>query len=521
MRAIAVIVLIISVIIPIKHLLHMFQQNRYEVGRMVKWLKDNIGDEVKRMAPYTGAMILLVILGFFAPDTATVLALVVSVLWSLYSIKAESKRSYIKPLVYTARVKRQMITIYVINALFIVCLVVGWGIRIPIACLIVPLMNYIWLFVMHFFNLPIEEMVKNKYLNEAKKILADRSDLIKIGITGSYGKTSSKNIIQEVISDRYFSLMTPGSYNTPMGITRTIREMLKPLHQVFVCEMGADHVGDISYLCDFVKPTIGLVTSIGPQHLQTFGSQENIINEKMQMIEKLPPNGVGIINNDNDFIRNYQVKNTCKLVSYGMDHEADYMAYDVSFGPTGSTFKVKGEGEEYEFETKLLGRHNVDNILSAIVIGRQLGVTWKDLQKAVKRVKYVEHRLEIKKINGLTFIDDAFNSNPVGSAMALEVLSSMPGKRFIVTPGMIDLGERQDEFNKEFGKKMKGCADEVILVGEKQTQAIVQGLKEVGFDEEHLHVCKNVKGAFALVYQMADETSTILLENDLPDAFNV
>ena len=155
------------------------------------------------------------------------------------------------------------------------------------------IMSYLFVYPWSLITMPMEEGIKNRYENDAREILkGDNDSLLKIGITGSYGKTSTKNIINDIIADNMYTLITPASYNTPMGITRTVREMLKPTHEVFVCEMGADKVSDISYLMDFVKPKYGVVTSIGPQHLNTFHNIDNIIKEKMQEIEMLPPDGV-------------------------------------------------------------------------------------------------------------------------------------------------------------------------------------------------------------------------------------
>ena len=224
---------------------------------------------------------------------------------------------------------------------------------------------------------------------------------------------------------------------------------------------------------------------------------------------------------DNEYIRNYHVKNNCQLVTYGIYHDADYQACDIVYSPKGSKFNVLYDGVKYPFETKLLGEHNIMNILAAIAIARYLGVDFDKLASSVKNVQYVEHRLEVKKINGYTFIDNAFNSNPSGASMSLKVMSMMPNKRFIVTPGLIDLGDKQDEINKDLGKQMKDQVDVVILVGPIQTKAIYDGLSESGFDMNNVYVTKTVKEAFALVYQLADTKDTILLENDLPDAFNV
>ncbi|MBR4421184.1 MAG: UDP-N-acetylmuramoyl-tripeptide--D-alanyl-D-alanine ligase, partial [Erysipelotrichaceae bacterium] len=281
-------------------------------------------------------------------------------------------------------------------------------------------------------------------------------------------------------------------------------------------------VGDISYLMDFVRPQYGVVTSIGKQHLNTFHDLDNIIFEKMQEVELLPLDGVAFLNNDNEYIRNYRINNRCKVVRVATEgNEADYVAKDLKYSKDGSAFTVQIDGRNYKFTTSLLGRHNITNILLGIAIARELGMDIRTIQKNVSNVKQVEHRLQVKKISNFTFIDDAFNANPEGSKNALDVLAMMPGKRIIVTPGMIDLGSAQSEINQEFGRSMLEKADEVILVGEKQTEPILAGLKEVSFPMEHVRVFKTINEALAYVYQHFSSADTILLENDLPDAFNV
>ena len=509
-----------AMVIPTKRALHMFQQNRYEFGRYTSWIKDTLSREKSSLILMAVCVIVSGVFGLLVKGTAGKIVLIVlSLLAAVYLFLQEKKKTYIKPLVYTARVRRQIAVTVILSALCIALLLVLKADFLALfAGVVLP---WLLIYPMALITSPMEAAIRNRYLNEAKQILKDHSDLIKIGITGSYGKTSTKNIMQAMISEAYNSLMTPASYNTPMGITRTIREMLKPIHKVFICEMGADHVGDITELMNFIHPSIGVVTTIGPQHLATFGSQENIIKEKMQMIELLPADGIGIVNYDNELIRSYQIKNHVKVVTYGIHYEnADYRAVDITYHRNGSSFTVVNNGEEIRIETRLLGEHNIQNILSAIAAARYLGVDWKVIQRAAKTMKQVEHRLEMKTINGRRFIDDAFNSNPSGSAMALQVLKNMSGKRLIVTPGMIDLGKAQDEINREFGKKMKGCADIVILVGKSQTKPIYEGLEESGFDMDQVFVFDTVKEALAYVYMTTDGEDTILLENDLPDAFN-
>lgn len=509
-----------ALLIPTKHALHIFQQNRYEIKRLNEWIKENFAFNVKHSLICIVICIVACVLSIVLKNEGgSIGQICMLVILSIVLYANEKKQNYIKPLVFTPRVIRQCVVMAVLSLVVVVVFLLND--LDPCMCIVAYFLPWILLYPMSIITSPMEAMIRQSFMNDAKNILESHGNLIKIGITGSFGKTTTKNIMQAMVSEQFNSLMTPASYNTPMGITRTIREMLKPIHQVFVCEMGADHVGDIEELMNFVHPTIGVVTSIGPQHLNTFGSQENIVNEKMKMIEMLPEDGFGVLNYDNPFIRDYKIKHSIQTVTYGVkSKDTDYTVEDIHYTQTGSSFVVCYKDERVPMETKLLGELNILNILSAVAVARHLGVEWSVIQRAVKQMKQVEHRLELKKINGYRFIDDAFNANPTGSSMALEVLAMMPGKRIIVTPGMIDLGEKQNEINEHFGTLMKGKADIVILVGKNQTKPIYDGLKKSGFDMDQVIVLDKVKEAFTYIYTHASIADTILLENDLPDAFN-
>jgi UDP-N-acetylmuramoyl-tripeptide--D-alanyl-D-alanine ligase len=509
--------------VPGKHALHMYQQNRYELGRYLQWFSASLRTSILSIirSLLVGLVLSLIIIFFELPGQLLTLALIY--LFAIFSLKQEKRKPYIKPLKVTARVKRQIVLMVLLTLVFVYYLVAYYSLS-PLPLLAMMYENsivHLMLILMAVITEPIEALIKRFYVELAKRELRKHHNLIKIGITGSYGKTSSKNILDEILSEEYYVLATPASFNTPMGITITIRQQLKNLHEVFIVEMGADKVGEINTLTKFVRPQYGIVTSIGPQHLATFKSINNIIKEKMKMIENLPQDGVGVLNFDNDYIRHYKIQNTCRIITVGIESmDVDFRAIDITYTPEGSGFNVQSEDGSIPFKTRLLGKHNVSNILVAIAVGRALRLPWDKLQKAVANVNYIEHRLQLKKINGLTFIDNAFNSNPEGSRMSLEVLKMMPGKRFIITPGMIDLGNQQKMYNSEFGKTMKDCADVVILVGKNQTRPIYEGLKESGFEMENVFVFTTVKEAFAYVHKHASSKDTILLENDLPDAFS-
>ena len=368
--------------------------------------------------------------------------------------------------------------------------------------------------------MPLEKQIQNMYIKEAKQLLQQHQSLHVIGITGSYGKTSVKHILYHLIAQQYYTLMTPHSYNNKMGITLTIRKQLQSLHEVFLCEMGADHIHEIYALMQFVKPSWGIVTAIGPQHLSTFQTMEHIVHEKMQAIECLPKDGIGFLNIDNARIREYPIQNTCRIVTYGTHADADYRIKDIVYSKQGASFKIHVEGVDYAFHTRLLGKHNVVNITASIAVAHCLGIKLSMLQELTRQLPYVEHRLQLRPTPSYTMLDDAYNSNVEGAACALEVLAMMEGKHIVVTPGFLDMGDMEEDAHIRLGKQLAKAADEVILVGRHQSEHIVKGLRQARYDSRHIYVCENIQEAFDLLDRLASKDSVVLFENDLPDAFN-
>ncbi len=505
----------------LEHALLVFQQNRYGLDRYTKWLLDFKNIRVNAYFTYAAiAFIAEYLFTTYIRDIDGLMVTLVTIVMAIVLLYRETKKTYIKPLVYTDRVKRQVVCIGILDVGYILILM-NLGVDAMIMAVLVPIISWLLIYPMALITSPIETTINKGFENEARAILERSPELKKVAITGSYGKTSTKNVLNAILDKKYYTLMTPASYNTPMGITRVVRENLKPYHEVFLCEMGADHVDDIRYLMDMVRPDIGILTSIGPQHLNTFGSIDNIIKEKCKVIEMLGSDGIGIINMDNEYIRGHNFHTKAKLIKIGIDSEdVDYRAYDVNYDKDGSSFKVMIDGEEALFTSSLLGKHNITNILLGIALGHELGIPANDIRGAVEELKPIEHRLQTRSINGYHFIDNAFNSNPVSSRLSLDVLSAMPGKRIIITPGLIDLGKDEYRYNKEFGMYMQNRADHVVLVGQNRAKAIVEGLKESGFDMAEVKVVSNIYEAFEHVYQNFTKDDTILLENDLPDVFS-
>jgi len=322
---------------------------------------------------------------------------------------------------------------------------------------------------------------------------------------------------------KFNSFATPKNFNTPYGLIRSINNYLDKFNDIFIAEMGAFKVGEIKKNCDLVHPKYGILTTIGEAHLESFGSRENIQRGKFELIESLPSDGIAILNGDDEYQRSYKLRNNCCVCWIGIDsNNLDCKATNIKLSGSGTTFDVifKDDNNIYSFNTKLLGKHNIYNILAGIMLGKKLGMSITDLQRGVSSINTIEHRLELKKYGNINLIDDAYNSNPVGSKMALDVLNLMNGKKIIVTPGMIELGDKQYELNCKFGEYISEVCDYVILVGEVQTKPIYDGLLKSKYKKENIYIINDVKDAFPLMNKLADNNTYVLLENDLPDLFN-
>ena len=368
---------------------------------------------------------------------------------------------------------------------------------------------------------PVEKNISDSYINEAVKILRGMPRLKVVGITGSYGKTSTKHFLKRILDEKYSVTMTPGSFNTTMGVVRTIREYLRPYDQIFIVEMGAKQPGDIKEICELVKPRYGILTAVGEQHLESFKNVENIRKTKFELIDSLPSDGLGILNNDFPQIEKTEVGNV-KTERYGVSNQnSDWKAYDIRYSTRGTTFKVAGPGIEMNLETKLVGEGNISNLLGSVAMAYELGLTVQEISRGVKEIEPVEHRLSMKRTaNGIIILDDAFNSNPAGAKMALDVLRLIDGERkIIVTPGMIELGEKEYELNKEFGRMISKSADIAIVVGSYNRESICEGLTEEEMADSSIRIAGSFSEAQIILSEMMKPGDVVLYENDLPDTF--
>ncbi|MBO5414371.1 MAG: UDP-N-acetylmuramoyl-tripeptide--D-alanyl-D-alanine ligase [Bacilli bacterium] len=523
----------IACIYKTKISLHMLQQNLYnENNRYLKWVVKNYKNFIsfEILAIILSIVLAFVVLGMEYISTAILIMLIIIYLYVAYKTRDSIKNSQQKkPLVVTKRVKRLIITTTLLYLIPLVLLFLNLDSiiyvyqMIFILALMIYLNNFV-VFMACIINHPYERGVYYYYKNKAQSTLKNMPNLKIIGITGSYGKTSSKNILSDILNIKYNALPTPKNLNTFNGLIMTVNNHMDKFCDVFIAEMGAYVKGEIKGLCNLVHPKYGVLTSIGTAHLESFGSEENIQAGKFELIESLPSDGVGVLNGDDPKQVSYNLKNDVKILWIGIDNkDVDVRAVDIKCNNKGTTFKVvfKDDKKKYEFQTRLLGKHNVYNILAGLALGYEFGITIPELQKAVAGVRAVEHRLELKRLNGFYMIDDAYNSNPVGAKSAVEVLGMMPGIKVVVTPGMIELGSEEARYNKEFGSQIAEVADYAVLIGENHTKPIYEGLINNGFDKDKIIVYNDVRDAYKFISTLIGKKEVYaLFENDLPDTYN-
>ena len=375
-------------------------------------------------------------------------------------------------------------------------------------------------------TLPWEEAVAKRFLAEAQRRMGTYHGRV-LGITGSYGKTSMKYVVGDLLAARYRVFKTPAGVNTTMGITRIIREELKDSHEVFVVEMSAYGPGEIREVCDLVHPSLGILTAVGVQHLERFGTPERIAEAKYELIDALPSGAPAVINADDPICLRLAQRARAegkRVVLYGMDEgvkDLNVRGTEVTVDARGSRFRVvTPDGQTEIFNTKLLGRWNLSNILGGIAAALEWGVPLSAMKAAVAALVPAPKRLEIREEGGVIRILDVANANPRGAEMALEVLAQFSGgSRILITPGMVELGPIQAEENRRFGEKAAAVCDYVVLVGPEQTRPIRQGLVGGGFPAERVLTARRTDEVADLLAGIVRPGDVLLYENRLPDTY--
>ncbi|MAU10794.1 MAG: hypothetical protein CL607_13300 [Anaerolineaceae bacterium] len=521
-----------------------FQIEEYQSLRYLRWFSQHR----EHWSIWSiGAAAVGIVLAFFTdsiPGQQNLLPFVFAAIAAIIAIWPQNEGEIKKAFVRTQRATRLLgaafviATIVLVNALIVagnlsldssrsetaVGTLVGLGLFV-----LAPF----WLVLGNLAMKPVESFMRQRFLNQAKRIMVDINPRV-IAITGSYGKTTTKNFVRDILNGRFKAYATPKSYNTLMGVSLAINRDLADDYSIdyFVAEMGMYVPGEIRELCKFTPPDVSIVVEVGPQHLERAGSMEAIANAKYEIIEGLQPDGVGIFNWDNDYIRAmYERGYPATRIAITQQLTPDeakaksirLVASDVSENAAGLSFTVwDTETDQSEtFTTPIVGLHNVTNLLLATAVALYEGMSLSDVAYRVRTLQPTESRLvQQTTASGITIINDSYSTNPIGAISALRVLGmNQQGRRVLITPGMVELGDVQDAENHKLGVAAAAYATDIILVGERQTQAIQAGIKQTDFPQDRVLVVDELGEATAWYQTNLRPGDTVLFLNDLPDTY--
>jgi UDP-N-acetylmuramoyl-tripeptide--D-alanyl-D-alanine ligase len=500
--------------------LQMLQQNSYFGVRYFKWLKESYS------LPLCLSSFVFCLSSYFYLNNVFILQLILfsALLIVRIFLAVKTHKKSIKKLVVTARVKRLFAAEILVLLSLITFSQIFYNTMLSeillILCFMLSSISPLLVYLALILTKPIEIAFSNYYINDAKKILRSHKNLKVIGITGSYGKTTTKFILNRILSEKFNTVCTPQSFNTPMGVVRTVREKIRPQTEVFICEMGAKNVGDIKEICLIAKPELAIITSVGKQHLDTFKSEDNVFKTKFELYDFVKhAGGKTFVNLDSEGIKTRLDTTKEGIVPFG--NGTEYFADNISYGEFGSSFDLNLAGDKITVRTALLGTHAVADIVSAAAIAHTLGVSAEDIRFAIASLKATEHRLELKPFkNNSLLIDDAYNSNPEGCLEAVRVLSHFENrKKVIITPGLIELGSKEYECNYNLGLEAAKHCDIIILVGKNRSKPMMDAIATTDFPKDKVFVASSFREAMEIYMPFCDNTSIVLLENDLPDNY--
>lgn len=495
--------------------LHLFQQEEYDGSRFVRLIMENrVVDTRLSLALFLSGVLWFVLSGLLSL-LITCLCFAVIVI-----LEADPRNASKKKLVMTQRARR----IYFVALLIMLVMGLWW--------FVFPL-PWIWIvnvqavpFILIIANAvlqPYESSVQNKFWQEAHKKLVDLDPKI-IGITGSFGKTSVKHILGHVLKTQAPTLITPGSVNTPMGITRIVREQLDETHKYFIVEMGAYGPGSIERLCRLAPPDMGVITAIGQAHYERFKSLDTVAEAKFELAESVTNSGGTMIVHDSclriPYARQKVDEKPAQFVICGEGGGVHAMEIrSVSQTPAGLEVRIAWKNTPYTLNVPLFGLHHGHNAALVFATAATLGIPPENIVAALKSVPQITHRLEVKKQgDGTILIDDAFNSNPEGFRSALDVLAAMQGRKILITPGMVELGEAHEEEHEKIGLRAGEVCDTAVIVLPERIPTFIKGFRSTANGKALIEVA-SFKEASEWLDRNKQPGDAVLIENDLPDIY--
>ena len=307
-----------------------------------------------------------------------------------------------------------------------------------------------------------------------------------IAVTGSSGKTTTKDIIAAVLGSRYRVFKTPGNLNSQLGVAEALFSLEKE-HDAAVLELGMNRTGELDRLARLVRPSVGVITNVGPAHIEFFDSIEGIARAKGEILDHLPPDGTAVLNADDPLVMAESGRSKAQLITFGRSSGADIRLASARTELSGSSFTLSdGSG----FRINLMGEHQVMNALAAMAVGRLFGIADETMASALEEVTPTAMRMEYRQMGGVHLINDTYNANPSSMKAALRALAPTRGRKLAVLGDMLELGEMGMEAHREIGRQAAGVADMIITVGE-QARAIAEAAVDEGMPAVHVVVCSS------------------------------
>ncbi len=498
--------------------LHLYQQEEYDTGRFLRWMMRTRAFD-KRLSLTLLALDML----WFSFPSAIFIPLMAIVFAVFAFIEKDPRKASKKKLVMTPRARRILFITLALSALmglwfFLMYLPLFW-------ILTVQLLPFL-LLVANTALTPYENFVQKGFWNDAHRKLTSLKPTV-IGITGSFGKTSVKHILGHILKTHAPTLITPGSVNTPMGVTRIIREQLEDNHKFFVVEMGAYGPGSIARLCRLAPPDVGIITAIGHAHYERFKSIETVGAAKFELaqavLDKPTKEGGGkvIVHEKTLEIEHPRAMSVAKrdhFIVCGSSEINDVFLERIEQLANGLTVSLQWQKQKYVLQVPLYGLHHGHNAALAFAAAVTLGLSPENVITALKSVPQITHRLEVKRQGDTVLIDDAFNSNPEGFKSALELLPVLGGRKILITPGMVELGGAHDEAHEKIGRLAGEICDVALVVQAGRIPSFIRGFKETGADKTLIEVA-SFSEASAWLDKNRKSGDVVLLENDLPDVY--
>lgn len=358
-------------------------------------------------------------------------------------------------------------------------------------------------------------LLKRVYIHKAIKKMTRYKKLIVVGITGSYGKSSTKEFLSQILSTRYAVIKTPKNINTEIGIAKFILDTDFNDMDIFVVEMGAYRIGEIKKVCDIVRPTIGIITAIAQQHLALFGSMENIQQGKYELFRSLPKGGIAITNVDNKYCRELLNTLECRIKTFGSDPDfnPDVLIQNVENTNFGISYTVLSDKKVHNINLPIFGRHNVFNIIPATIVANEIGMKNDDINESIPHLKPGHGSIKLLSYGKSTILDDSYNSNPEGFKAALDLFNIFPStkKRIVITRGMRELGEQEEELHEQIGGEISFVADELIITERDYAESLSRGVVKK-FNTE-VRCIYSLEKLLELIRSLKNTDSVILIEN--------